>query len=199
MVNEALEESILVFDLYVVNTTLYVPHRAKRNGKRAGEGDFGVVNLADSQSCNFDFIFVNSQSGAPYTVTQEFPFYFFDFDKGEASYLVRSSLPYERWEVTRPLAAQREPWRAYLPLPSHCGNGAGRRPPTARADVHRCVTKSCPHIDARQSGQPTRHSLTPPTAGIGILSQPSLCEPPGGVSSHMQRYEGGDLARSVGY
>ena len=81
----------MIFDLYVVNTTApYTPHRAKRNGKRLyPQGDFGVVNLGDSQTCTFDFIFVNSQSGELYTVSQEFPFYFFDFDTGDNGRLVR--------------------------------------------------------------------------------------------------------------
>eukprot|EP00965_Chrysotila_dentata_P035316 1174726-Pleurochrysis_carterae.AAC.1 len=87
----AIENNVL-FDVYVVNRSTYVPNQIIRNGKQAGVGDFGIVNLADDQSCQFDFVFVDSLAGNLYVVSQPFSFYFFDFDTGEEGRLTESVL-----------------------------------------------------------------------------------------------------------
>eukprot|EP00965_Chrysotila_dentata_P020174 667807-Pleurochrysis_carterae.AAC.8 len=58
------DTKIQFFDLYVINKTAYVPNNALRNGKRANEvGDFGVINLADNQECEFEYTFVDRTAG----------------------------------------------------------------------------------------------------------------------------------------
>eukprot|EP00965_Chrysotila_dentata_P046286 1538715-Pleurochrysis_carterae.AAC.1 len=81
--NDNATEAQTLFDMFVLNRTKYVPNNVARNGKRDGVGDFGVINLADSQTCLFDYILIDSLSGARYQVSQPFSFYFFDFDTGE--------------------------------------------------------------------------------------------------------------------
>ena len=42
------------FDLYIINTTAYIPHKSRRNGKRAvGRGDFGQINLGENRRTTF--------------------------------------------------------------------------------------------------------------------------------------------------
>eukprot|EP00965_Chrysotila_dentata_P243512 6205452-Pleurochrysis_carterae.AAC.3 len=63
--------SVVPFDLFVVNRTQYKPNMAVRNGKRgingtidSEDGDFGVINLRDQERCEFEYIFVNGETGA---------------------------------------------------------------------------------------------------------------------------------------
>ena len=82
------------FDLYLRNTSEYLPNSRPisivRNGKAGQNGDFGVINLADDQSCGFEFIFVNAQTGRRHAVSQAFEFFFFDFDSGKEGRLIES-------------------------------------------------------------------------------------------------------------
>eukprot|EP00965_Chrysotila_dentata_P258904 6213384-Pleurochrysis_carterae.AAC.1 len=80
----------ILFDMYVVNRTRYVPNIVIRNGERGTTGDFGALNLADGQSFDFDFLFVRSSDGTPYTIGQPYSIYFFDFDHGEDGQLLES-------------------------------------------------------------------------------------------------------------
>eukprot|EP00965_Chrysotila_dentata_P126071 4167063-Pleurochrysis_carterae.AAC.3 len=82
----------VVYDMYVVNTTVYVPNNAaERNGKRGGTADFGVINLADDQRCTFEFVFVAQSSGLPYRLSSPLEFFLFDFDTGEDGRLTESA------------------------------------------------------------------------------------------------------------
>eukprot|EP00965_Chrysotila_dentata_P089341 2950294-Pleurochrysis_carterae.AAC.1 len=78
------------FDLYVVNTTRYIPHQVLRNGLRDGTGDFAVVNLADGQSCSFNYSFVQPASGELYTLSQNYTVWFVDLDVGQDGFLSES-------------------------------------------------------------------------------------------------------------
>jgi len=75
------------FDLYVVNTTEYVPNRWFRSGRSASAspnvtGDLGLINLADDQICSFRYQLVNQADGSPFVVENTLPFFLFDFDTG---------------------------------------------------------------------------------------------------------------------
>eukprot|EP00965_Chrysotila_dentata_P116260 3843604-Pleurochrysis_carterae.AAC.1 len=73
------------FDMYVYNTTAYFPNpntAVQSIGKSAGSGDLGAINLADNQECDFDFMFVDSETGSLLALSQPFSFVFLDFDAG---------------------------------------------------------------------------------------------------------------------
>eukprot|EP00965_Chrysotila_dentata_P075951 2509581-Pleurochrysis_carterae.AAC.1 len=56
-------EVVSRFDLFVSNLSFYRPKDVGNNGKRGELGDFGTINLADGESCNFEFAFINSETG----------------------------------------------------------------------------------------------------------------------------------------
>jgi len=70
------------FDLIIQNLSYYKPNKVIRNGYTFA-GDFGSINLADDEECDFAYMFRETGTEDMFTVERPFEFCLFDFDAGD--------------------------------------------------------------------------------------------------------------------
>eukprot|EP00965_Chrysotila_dentata_P173562 5729652-Pleurochrysis_carterae.AAC.1 len=78
------------FDLYVKNSSIYVPKNPEQNGKRSGLGDFGIINANQNQKFIVEYILVEPETGNRYAPKNGFAIWFLDIDTGTDGVLQES-------------------------------------------------------------------------------------------------------------